>query len=89
MESADDDEDLKLIKASAALLTDLEDALPKLLWKRAGRGQDYGRVHSQVRQQDLDHVIKLVRNPMYGDHKRLNVSRSNPSKASHSFWTFD
>ena len=33
MDTAEDDDDLKLVKASAGLLSDLELALPKLLWR--------------------------------------------------------
>lgn len=61
MESTEDDEDyeLKLVKASATLIADLEDALPKLLWKPAKSGNSR-KVHTQVRRRDLDRVINLV-----------------------------
>ena len=61
MENAEDDEDLKLFKASATLLSDLEACLPQLLWRRAKSPSSRGRVHTQVKQRDLDHVLKLVR----------------------------
>ena len=63
MESQDDDEDtdLKLVRASAGLLSDLESALPKVLWRRAESGSSHGRVHARVKQQDLDYIVKLVR----------------------------
>ena len=60
MEGADDEDDVKLVKASATLLSDLEDALPKLLWKRKRKDGDVIRVHTQVKQRDLDYVIRLV-----------------------------
>ena len=60
MEGSEDDDDLKLVKASAALLADLEDALPKIFWKPAASGNGR-KVHTQVRRKDLDHVTRLVR----------------------------
>ena len=36
MEAPDDDDDLKLVKASAGLLADFEASLPKVLWKVSG-----------------------------------------------------
>jgi tubulin-specific chaperone D len=59
MEGPDEEGDLKLVKASAGLLLDLEAALPKLLWKRKTSSEGK-RVHSQVKQRDLDYVIRLV-----------------------------
>ena len=59
MENAEDDEDLRLVKASASLLADLEDALPKILWKPSKSGIDR-KVHTQVKRRDLDYVTKLV-----------------------------
>ena len=55
-----DDDDLRLIRASASLLQDLEQSLPHLLWKVKG----HRRVHQLVRLRDLDYVLQLVR-PMY------------------------
>ena len=60
MESPDDEDDLKLVKASASLLSDLEAAIPKLLRKPPKNGSSQGQVHTQVRRRDLDYVIKLV-----------------------------
>ena len=60
MESPDEEDDLKLVKASAGLLLDLEAALPKLLWKRKTSVGDRKRVHTQVKQRDLAYVIHLV-----------------------------
>ena len=62
MESQDDDDDtdLKLVRASLGLLSDLESSLPKVLWNRSKAGSDLGRVHTRVKQQDLDYIVKLV-----------------------------
>lgn len=56
MMAAEVDDELKLMRASAGLLSDLQAALSTLLWKR----RDRGRVHHLVRARDLDHVIQLV-----------------------------
>lgn len=56
MENADEEDDLKLIKASAGLLTDLEHDLPRLLFKPGQR-----RAHTRVKKRDLDRVVNLVR----------------------------
>lgn len=64
MEGTDDDADLKLVKASAGLLFDLESALPRVLWRRPKPGHEAaGRVHTQVQRQDLDYILKRVGNP--------------------------
>lgn len=60
MEATDDDEDLKLVKASAGLLADLEQNIPKLFWKRTKSGQNRKRVHTCVKKRDLDTVVGLV-----------------------------
>ena len=61
MEGNDEDEDVKLARASAGLLADLESCLQKVLWKPAPSHATHGRVHSRVRQKDLDYIINLVR----------------------------
>jgi hypothetical protein len=53
--AAEVDDDLRLMRASAGLLSDLQIALSKLLWKREAKG-----VHQLVRTRDLDHVVQLV-----------------------------
>ena len=53
--TAEVDDELQLMRASAGLLSDLQIALSKLLWKRGPK-----RVHQLVRTRDLDHVIQLV-----------------------------
>lgn len=60
MEAHDEDEDIKLAKASAGLLADLETCLQKVLWKPSRNHASHGRVHSRVRQKDLDYIINLV-----------------------------
>ena len=65
MDEVEDEDDLKLVKASTVLLTELEDALPKLLWKRPRAEGTYNKVHSLVRRHDLDYVIKRVRLQLY------------------------
>jgi len=89
METAEDDGELGLVKASANLLSDLEIALPKLLWRPGGtpsaRG---GRVHSKVKQQDLDYVLQLVRQSgMCCETTLMVLDRSSHSKANHSCLT--
>lgn len=53
--TAEVDDELQLMRASAGLLSDLQIALSKLLWKRGAK-----RVHQLVHTRDLDHVIQLV-----------------------------
>lgn len=61
MEANDEDEDVKLARASAGLLADLELCLQKVLWKKpAPNHTTHGRVHSRVRQKDFDYLINLV-----------------------------
>jgi hypothetical protein len=61
MEANDEDEDVKLARASAGLLADLESCLQKVLWKPSrNNGIPHGRVHSRVRKKDLDYLINLV-----------------------------
>jgi len=61
---AEDDEELQLVRASGALLTDLELNLPKLLWKPSKTGaSDEKRVHRYVRDDDLSFVVQMVSIP--------------------------
>ena len=53
--ASQDDDDLQLMRASASLLQDLEQSLPRLLWKSKAR------LHQLVRVRDLDYIIRLVR----------------------------
>jgi len=90
MEHNEEDDDLKLAKASAGLLADLESCLPKVLWKPSRTDAGRGRVHSYVRRTDLDYITNLVclcsSISLVFDHPpELTASiRSNPSKASHT-----
>lgn len=85
MEAQEDDDDLKLAKASAGLLSDLERDLPKILWKakfQHGRKQ----AHTQVKSRDLDRIISYV--CVYElssvDSSAHVCDRLNHSKASHN-----
>jgi hypothetical protein len=60
MEHNEEDDDIKLAKASAGLLADLESCLPKVLWKPSRTKAERGRVHSNVRRKDLDYIISIV-----------------------------
>jgi hypothetical protein len=61
MEANDEDEDVKLARASAGLLADLESCLQKVLWKKPAQNHTaHGGVHSRVRLKDLDYIINLV-----------------------------
>ncbi|KAI4738824.1 hypothetical protein E4T50_10722 [Aureobasidium sp. EXF-12298] len=66
--AAEVDEELQLMRASAELLSDLQAALSKLLWKRG----DKGHVHHLVRSRDLDHVIQLIE-PFQGEPQLLDA----------------
>ncbi|KAK4574838.1 hypothetical protein LTR86_001680 [Recurvomyces mirabilis] len=72
MEGTEDDEDLKLIQASVGLLSDLQDALPKILWRSNAAGGEHGPVHAQVRQRDLDYAIRLIE-PFQGEPQLLDT----------------
>lgn len=53
-------DDLVLVKASATLLQDISDALPKILWKKGTAGAQR-EVHRYARWRAVEHVIGLVR----------------------------
>ena len=91
MDGPDDDADLKLVKASATLLSDLEDALPKLLWRPSKNATGKGRVHTQVKRKDLDNVLKLVRSMATDEFRPLLMScnRLSPFKRSRNCSTPD
>jgi hypothetical protein len=59
MEAQEDDDDLKLAKASAGLLSDLERDLPRILWKTKP-SSGHKRAHTQVKSRDLDRIINYV-----------------------------
>ncbi|GAB7343292.1 hypothetical protein MBLNU457_1346t1 [Dothideomycetes sp. NU457] len=56
----DEDEELRLVRASGALLSDLEDNLPRLLWKRKDSPNSTPRVHQYVRKEDLVYIVQLI-----------------------------
>lgn len=58
--SSDEEDDLRLVKASATLLAELEQDLPKLLWKTRKPEHRQRRVHTQIRRRDLDRITSLV-----------------------------
>lgn len=72
MDDSNEDDDLKLVKASAGLLSDLQDALPKLLWKPSEVDNKRGAVHTQVKQRDIEHVVNLVE-PFQGEPQLLDT----------------
>ena len=90
METVDDDDDLKLFQASASLLSDLEHALPKVLWKRS-KGTIRGAVHSSIKRPDLDYLITLVRPPgpatINGPPLLTTRNRLSHSRVILSYWT--
>ena len=81
--AAEGDDNLQLMRASAGLLSNLQVALTKLLWKRGDK-----RVHHLVRVRDLDHVIQLVCfASLYGPTTVLISYRLNLSKANRNYLT--
>lgn len=56
----DDDEDIKLVRASASLLADLEQSIPRLLFRPSKSGIGHGRVHCQAKRRDVQYVTSLV-----------------------------
>jgi hypothetical protein len=54
-----EDDDLKLQRASAYLLSDLETLIPRLLW-RSQHGETPGRVRQQAREVDMYRACALV-----------------------------
>nr|POE72147.1 tubulin-specific chaperone d [Quercus suber] len=59
MDDGENDEELKLAKISAGLLTSLEASIPNLLWKPSKNDMDHGAVHNCIRKRELDSVIRL------------------------------
>ncbi|KAF7193906.1 Tubulin-specific chaperone D [Pseudocercospora fuligena] len=71
MENADEEDDLKLVKASAGLLADLEDELPKSLWKGSTQARPR-QAHTKVRRRELDRVVNLIE-PFQGEPQLLDA----------------
>jgi hypothetical protein len=86
MDDDADESDLKLVRASASLIADLQDALPKLLWRQAHSGR--GRVHTRVKNRDLQYVIALVRNHRLATSRLRLMARTrlSHSKANRNCW---
>ncbi|OJD35564.1 beta-tubulin cofactor d [Diplodia corticola] len=55
-----DDEDIRLQRASAGLLSDLRSSLGKILWKSTPASAGHRRIHRLVRQRDLDRLLSFV-----------------------------
>lgn len=55
-----DDEDIRLQRASAGLLSDLHSSLGKILWKSTPVSAGRRQVHGLVRQRDLDRLLSFV-----------------------------
>ena len=55
-----EDEDIKLQRASASLLSDLQALLDRVLWKLKVENSGYGQIHRRVREADLERIISLV-----------------------------
>ncbi|KAK4617744.1 Tubulin-specific chaperone D [Fulvia fulva] len=72
MDNADEDDDIKLAKASIGLLNSLEQDIPKLLYKSALTGTRSKRVHTRVKRRHLDHVVNLIE-PFQGDPQLLDA----------------
>ncbi|OCL03190.1 hypothetical protein AOQ84DRAFT_392453 [Glonium stellatum] len=71
-----DDEDIKLQRASASLLSDLQALLDRVLWKSKVDKSEYGQIHRRVREGDLDRVISLVE-PFQEDPQLLDSQLKN------------
>lgn len=65
MDNAEDEDDVKLAKASAGLLASLEEHIPKLLYKSPPSESRNKRVHTRVKKRDLDNVVNIVRCSFY------------------------
>ena len=60
--AATEDDDLLLQRASAYLLENLKSSLPRLLWKRSGKGASQRQVHRWARPRILDRIVTYVSN---------------------------
>ncbi|KAL1628757.1 hypothetical protein SLS54_001445 [Diplodia seriata] len=57
---ANDDEDIRLQRASVGLLSDLRSSLEKVTWKTTPVPTGRRRVHRVVRQRDLDRLLSFI-----------------------------
>ncbi|CAK1358262.1 unnamed protein product [Cercospora beticola] len=72
MDGAEDDDDLKLIKASAGLLADLESDLPQVLWHKLKTPSARRRAHKYVKRRDLNRLVQLIE-PFQGEPQLLDA----------------
>jgi hypothetical protein len=66
--NAAEDDDVKLLRASASLLSDLERLLLSLL-RRKSSASEVGAVHHHVKEADLHQIIGLVSSVRYCNTK--------------------
>lgn len=71
-----EDEDIKLQRASASLLSDLQALLDRVLWMLKVENSGYGQIHRRVREADLDRIISLVE-PFQEDPQLLDSQMKN------------
>jgi len=84
--AAEDDEELRLVRASGSLLSDLEINLPKLLWKSPAKTGGHRKSHQYVKAGDLEFVIQLVFVRASSFLKYADCHRSSLSKVSLNCW---
>ncbi|EGP84313.1 uncharacterized protein MYCGRDRAFT_110699 [Zymoseptoria tritici IPO323] len=72
MEPQEEDDDLKLAKASAGLLNDLERDLPRVLWKASKPGSGTRKAHTRVRKRDLQRITSYIE-PFQGEPQLLDA----------------
>lgn len=80
-----EDDDIKLLRASSLLLSDLENVLPKLVRKRKRKHDTAQTVTTYVRETDIHKVFTLVRflpNYTLTDLMHLDRAISRESTAS-------
>ena len=58
---AEDDEDLRLTRTAKVLLAELEECLPKVLWKGGINTTKSRKVHQRIKTRCLEHIIQQVR----------------------------
>jgi len=75
-----EDDDVKLIRASTSLLTDLKSLLGRTLWKKP-KDNKLPEVHRSFRRRDLDGAIAKVRGILVSLHSvahSLHLDRTFP-----------
>ena len=85
MDDGEDDE-LRLVRASASLLADLEASIPKLLWKLSRSSTGHLQVHRYVKEKELAYVKTLVYLAQHVYRPAcLTARRLSPFKESRSY----